>query len=450
MFTKRTLRYFLPFLIIALFITGCMGTNPGQNQNGTSTAIGAANTTTQEITGTQPYGTTAQENKSTQQPGSAAAPATPLGPLKVHYIDVGQGDSELIQTPDNKTMLIDTGTNASATSLINYLKSRDVRRIDYLVLTHPHEDHIGGADAVIKGFNVINIYMPKVTAATKTFEDVVDAIRAKGLKASQPAPGTSFALGTANCKILGPIDSDPDNLNTYSIVLKLTYGKNSFLFTGDAQASNEEDMIDAGYDLTANVLKVGHHGSNTSTSQDFLKAVNPKYAVISCAIGNDYGHPHQETMDKLAAKSIPVYRTDECGTIVATSDSNSISFNVKPGDYNNGDIESGVSDKSPDGSVKPEVKPPANTEPSINVSASVDNPSPTQNSRIHLTVTGPRGASYTAVCHYKSKDTVYNGKVGSPLSINISRAAKGFTVVIDVTINNNGKTYKAQTSFTPQ
>ena len=208
-------------------------------------------------------------------------------------------------------------------------------------------------------------------------------------------------------------------------------------------------MLAAGYDLSAGVLKVGHHGSDTSTSQAFLDAVNPKYAAISCGIGNDYGHPHQKTMDKLAAKKIPVYRTDECGTIVATSDGSNISFNVKPGDYNNGEVESGVADKNTGGG-KSEAKPPVNTAPSVKVSASVDNPSPKQNSRIHLTVTGPGGASYTAVCHYKSKNTTYNGKVGSPLSINIGRAAKGFTVVINVTINSNGKTYTAKTSFTPQ
>lgn len=449
MSTKRIIRTFLPFLIIALFMTGCTGTNPGQDQSSASTAIDTASSTTQEAGGTQPSGTT-------------AAPPTPTGLLKVHYIDVGQGDSELIQTPDNKTILIDAGTNASTTSLVNYLKSQKVSKIDYLVLTHPHEDHIGGADVVIKDFDIVNIYMPKTTATTNTFEDVVNAIKAKGLKASQPAPGTSFTLGAASFTILGPINPDPDDLNTYSIVLKLTYGRNSFLFTGDAQTSNEKDMIDAGYDISAEVLKVGHHGSNTSTSQDFLDAVNPKNAVISCAIGNDYGHPHQDTMDKLAAKNIPVYRTDECGTIVATSDGSRISFNVKPGDYNNGDVESGVSGKSPDGSKsevpdksaedsgKSGAKPPANTPPEIKVSASVDNPSPAQNSRIHLTVTGPQGASYTAVCHYKSKDTTYNGTVGSPLSIDISRATKGFTVAIDVTINSNGKTYTAQTSFTPQ
>lgn len=465
-FTKKIIRFFVPVLIIALLMAGCTGTNPVQDQSNVGTAVGTAgattgeagetqpsNTATQGSTEAQPSGTTVQENSGTHSAGTSSAPS---GLLKVHFIDVGQGDSELIQTPDDKTMLIDTGTNASTTSLINYLRSRNVSRIDYLVLTHPHEDHIGGADAVIKDFEVINIYMPKVTATTKTFEDVVNAMRSKGLKASQPAPGTSFALGTANCKILGPINTDTDNLNTYSIILKLTYGINSFIFTGDAQVSNEEDMINRGYNLSADVLKVGHHGSKTSTSQDFLDAANPKYAVISCAKGNDYGHPHQETMDKLAAKHIPVYRTDECGTIISTSDGRSISFDVKPGDYNNGDIESGVTDnradggKSVAGSGETEAKPPADTTPGTDVAARVDDPSPVQNTRIHLTVTGPRGASYTAVCHYKSKDTVYNGKVGSPLSINIGRAAKGFTVVIDVTINSNGKTYTARTSFTPR
>lgn len=360
--------------------------------------------------------------------------------MLVHYIDVGQGDSELIQTPDSKTMLIDAGTNGSAASLINYLKSRKVSKIDYLILTHPHEDHIGGADEVIKNFDVIHVYMPKVTTTTKAFEDVVNIMKLKGLKASQPTPGTAFKLGDANCTVLGPVNSNPEDMNTYSIVLKLTYGKNSFLFTGDAQTSGEEDMIGKGYDLSADVLKIGHHGSHTSTSQDFLDAVNPKYAVISCGKGNDYGHPHKEAIDRLKTKKIPVYRTDECGTMIASSDGKTISFNVKPGDYAYGSSKTST----------PAANATSSASSNVVITASVDNKTPAQNSHIKLTVTGPKGASYTAVCHYKSKDTTYNGKVGTPLSIGISSAAKGFTVVINVTMTYNGKTYTAKTSFTPR
>lgn len=254
------------------------------------------------------------------------------GQLKIHYIDVGQGDSILVQQ-GGKNMLIDTGTNASTDSLISYLKSQNIKKLDYLVITHPHEDHIGGADAVIKGFDIGTLYMTKYTTTTKTYKDVLCAVKLKGLKPIQPALGSSFKLGNANCVFYGPVNPNGNDLNTTSIVIKLTYGNTKFLFTGDAQTSNEEGMINKGYDLSADVLKVGHHGSDTSTSKAFLSKVNPRYAVISCGKNNDYGHPHKSTMEILQAQKITVYRTDESGTIVCTSNGNNISFNVNPGDY---------------------------------------------------------------------------------------------------------------------
>ncbi|AZV59035.1 MBL fold metallo-hydrolase [Clostridium sp. AWRP] len=280
--------------------------------------------------------TTSQSSTTTtQKENSSNTKQSVSGNLKVHYINVGQGDSELIQQGD-KNMLIDTGTNASTDTLISYLQSQNIKKIDYLVLTHPHEDHIGGADAVINKFDIGTIYMPKVTTTTKTFEDVMTAMKNKNLKATTPNPGDTFKLGEASCEILGPINSNKEDLNTYSIVMKVTFGSNKFMFTGDAQASNEEDMINKGYDLSADVLKVGHHGSHTSTSENFLNKVNPKYAVISCGKNNDYGHPHKETMERLQSKNISVYRTDESGTIVCTSDGNNITFSCKPGDYKYG------------------------------------------------------------------------------------------------------------------
>ncbi len=263
--------------------------------------------------------------KSSENNSSPSNASSVNGKLKVHYINVGQGDSILVQQGD-KNMLIDAGTNASTSSLISYLRSQDIKKIDYLVLTHPHEDHIGGADAVIKTFDIGSIYMPKVTANTATFRDVAKAMNAKGLKATVPVPGTNFNLGQAACDILGPVKTVSGDLNTYSIVIKVSFGNNKFLFTGDAQSSNERDMINKGFDLSADVLKVGHHGSHTSTSQNFLDKVNPKYAVISCGVNNDYGHPHKETMDRLKRMNITVYRTDKSGTIVAESDGKNIKW----------------------------------------------------------------------------------------------------------------------------
>lgn len=311
------------------------------------------------------------------------------GQMKVHYIDVGQGDSELIQN-NGQNMLIDTGTNASTNSLISYLKAQGVNKIDYLILTHPHEDHIGGADAVIENFNIGTIYMPKVTENTKTFKDVVNAMNAKGLNASQPDAGTEFNLGQAKCTVLGPINVNSKDLNTYSIVIKVTFGNNKFLFTGDAQTSNENDMINKGFDLSADILKAGHHGSNTSTSDVFLNKVNPKYVVISCGKGNDYGHPHQETMQKLQTKGIQVYRTDEAGTIVATSDGNNINFNSKPGDYSNGGTHNTAAKNTSDSTQTQQAK--TTTEAAASTSAQSETPANSDNERtVYYT---PNGKSY--------------------------------------------------------
>ena len=300
---------------------------------------------------------TTSKAKATNKVDEASTAVT--GQLKISYIDVGQGDSILIQQ-GSSNMLIDTGTNASTSSLISYLTNQNIKKINYLVLTHPHEDHIGGADVIIKGFDIGTVYMPKVTSNTKTFKDVVSAMNSKGLKATSPNPGDTFKFGNANCTILSPINSNSKDLNTYSIVMKIVFGNNKFIFTGDAQASNEEDMINKGYDLSADVLKVGHHGSNTSTSQAFLDKVKPKYAVISVGKGNDYGHPTAVTMNRLESNGIKVFRTDENGSIICTSDGKNISFNCNPGDYASG----GGSSKSSSASVS--VAPVVTPTPSKN------------------------------------------------------------------------------------
>jgi len=293
---------FLLGLMFMLSLIGCSSTSENTTPTVSTQQVGTNKTLTKEVS---------KEKKNTISISNDNKVVN--GTLKVHYINVGQGDSILVQQ-GSKNMLIDTGTNASTSSLMAYLKSLNLKKIDVLVLTHPHEDHIGGADAVIKAFNIGTLYMNKVTTTTKTYKDVINAM------------------------ISSPINTNSKDLNTYSIVIKLVYGHNKFLFTGDAQASNEEDMINKGFDLSADVLKVGHHGSDTSTSDAFLSKVNPKYTVISCGKNNDYGHPHKSTMDKLQAKGIAVYRTDESGTIVCTLDGKNISFNVKAGDYKYGSV----------------------------------------------------------------------------------------------------------------
>lgn len=262
--------------------------------------------------------------------------------MKVHYIDVGQADSILIQTPNGKNMLIDAGNNGDADTITSYLKQLGAGTIDVLVGTHPHEDHIGGMDVVINSFDIGKIYMPKATTTTTTFEDVLNAIKAKELKVTTPIPGTTIDIDSAiKVTILAPNSDSYEDLNNNSIVLKLTYGDKSFLFNGDAEDISENEMINKGYDLKADVLKVGHHGSSSSTTVAFLKKVNPTYAVISVGDDNSYGHPAQSTVDALKSQGVKVYRTDESGTITATCDGKSITFNTNPGSYNGSSSGSG-------------------------------------------------------------------------------------------------------------
>jgi len=271
------------------------------------------------------------------------------GNLKVHYIDVGQADSILIQQ-GSSSMLIDAGNNEDANTVKNYISEQGITKLNYIVGTHPHEDHIGGLDYVINSFKVGKIYMPKATSNTKTFQDVVSAIKAKGMKATVPKVLETFKVGNATATILAPNSSGYEDLNNTSIVIRLTFGNNSFMFDGDAEDISENEMLAKGLDVSAYVLKVGHHGSNSSTTEAFLDKVNPKYAVISVGKDNSYGHPHKSTMEKLKAKGIKVYRTDENGTIVATSDGENITFNTKVGSYAFAGTGLGVSSTSNGGS----------------------------------------------------------------------------------------------------
>jgi len=268
--------------------------------------------------------------KEKEQQESSASTAN--GKLNVHFIDVGQADSILIQQ-GNQSMLVDAGNNADNTLVKNYVSAQGITHLDYVVGTHPHEDHIGGLDYIINSFSIGKIYMPKAPSTTKTYEDVLTAISNKGMKISAPTPGDSFKVGDATVTILAPNSSSYDDLNNYSIVLRVTYGNTSFMLDGDAESLSESQILNKGFNVKADVLKVGHHGSSSSTSLSFLNKVNPKYAIISVGAGNSYGHPTEQTISRLQGKGITIYRTDECGTIVATSDGSSISFNTKPGSY---------------------------------------------------------------------------------------------------------------------
>lgn len=245
--------------------------------------------------------------------------------ISVHFLDVGQADSILVKAPSGKNMLIDAGNNNDGEKVVSYLKSQGISKIDVLVGTHPHEDHIGGLDNVIKNFDIVNIYMPRVTSSTKTYKDVIEAVKAKNLSINTAKYGVKLDLGDGiDATMLAPIGQSYENLNDYSAVIKLKYGNTSFLFMGDAEKTSENEILNKGIDLKADVLKVGHHGSDTSTGTSFLDAVNPRYAVISVGANNVYGHPNKSTIDKLNKKGISILRTDKDGTIVLTSDGQNI------------------------------------------------------------------------------------------------------------------------------
>ena len=230
--------------------------------------------------------------------------------LRVYCLDVGQGDSILI-TNNNKTMLIDASTNEMGSRVVKYLNDLGIKKIDYLVGTHPHEDHIGGLDNVIKNFDIGTIYMPNVVATTKTYEEVIDAISAKKLKVTSPKTGDKFTVGNAECEVMS-IRNDKDDYNNCSIVIKMDFNNVSYLFTGDAEESVESSRQWPHID----VLKVGHHGSNTSSSKNFLEQIKPEVALISVGQGNTYGHPTQATLKRLSNIGAKIYRTDENGTIL--------------------------------------------------------------------------------------------------------------------------------------
>ena len=247
---------------------------------------------------------------------------------EIHYLDVGQGDAIYIKV-NGQNILIDAGPRDESDNLVSQLKDLKVDSLDMVIASHPHEDHIGGMVKVFNNFDVKGFYMPQVTHTTKTFANMIDAVNKAGLKIQTLKTGMSIDLGQgAEFKIFSPINSSYDELNDYSPIMKFIYGNTSFMFTADAEVLAEKEVLNKyqAADLKADVLKVGHHGSTTSTCDEFLNAVNPEAAVISVGAGNSYGHPHKEIMNKLESKKINIYRTDTLGQITITSDGTNINI----------------------------------------------------------------------------------------------------------------------------
>lgn len=252
--------------------------------------------------------------------------------LQVHYIDVGQGDCILIKSGDD-TLLIDCGEVGKGNTVKAYLDSEGITQLDYVIGTHPHSDHMGCMDKIVEYYDIGELILPHLddsdVPTTKYFERFLNAAENKSLEITEAELGRIFDIGEAKCEIIAPCSDDYNNTNNYSVGIIMRHGENSFIFTGDAEKSAEKEMIDSGKLADIDVYKAGHHGSDTSSSEEFLEIIKPDIAVISCGEGNSYGHPCDITLENLSKYTDKVYRTDLSGTIVITSDGSKLSVEEK-------------------------------------------------------------------------------------------------------------------------
>lgn len=322
------------FLIMSLCgcLVGCSLDENVTTQESTTMVTAEENNEAQDDSDAQ-ENAVAGLNTDSQIENYGRADTTPLedgDTLEVHYIDVGQGDSILIRQGD-QSMLVDAGNNNKGTTVWFYLLHQNVDHLTYAIGTHPDADHIGGMDVVLYKMDCDTVMLPACASDTKTYDELIGTIGQREQTVITPKQGQIYTLGKASFQILTDTDKDyGDNTNDYSLAFRLTFGDTSFLFTGDAEKAAEQDMIASGLTIQSDVFKAAHHGADTANTEDFLTAVHPTYCVISCGEGNSYGHPRAGVLNQLRAMGVKVFRTDEQGTIVATSDGSTITWNASP------------------------------------------------------------------------------------------------------------------------
>lgn len=260
------------------------------------------------------------------------------GELELIMIDVGQADCFLLMQ-NGETALVDCGTRSTGKQAISYLKNMGITKLDYVFGTHPHEDHMGGMYDILTNFKIGKVVIPLVQdrITSNWYLKLLNELSSGKYTIENPEAGTMYNLGDATIKVIGQLDDAKGNLNNYSTVLKVTYGQMDIIMTGDAEIEVEEQILKSGEDIDAEILKLGHHGSDTSTSDEFLNAVSPDYGLISCKIGNKYKHPSKAIVEKLWVKGVRVFRTDEQGTVKAIITANDVKFDKEPADYKAGE-----------------------------------------------------------------------------------------------------------------
>lgn len=360
---NRTFKLFSLIILMFITITGCTTESSTVNNKNQESL------TTSNISDSLPTDTGSTEANTAQSSETAPDTQAPeldstdssLNELSVHYIDVGQGDSILI-TCGGESMLIDAGTDYTGTLIQSYLQKQGVSSLKYVIGTHPDADHIGGLDVIIYKFECSTILMPDFQKDTRAYDDVIQTIKNKNYTITYPIFETVYSLGDASFTIITQESIDYGNdANNHSIGILLTHGENRFLFNGDNDETVESDILSSGIDISADVYMTAHHGSRTSSCEDFIDAISPTYAVISCGEYNTYGHPHAQTLNTLRARGIKVFRTDEQGSITATSNGSSISFNCAPSETWQSGEPTGSSTATKEPPVTNEPSSPANT-----------------------------------------------------------------------------------------